>query len=233
MKEDNTPQRIAKIIARSGFCSRRNAESLIEQGKVKVDGVVVETPALKITNQNKILINDQPINRQQKTRLWIFNKPKAVLVTDYDPQGRTILKDVLPDNLPRVIAVGRLDYNSEGLLLLTNDGEFSRKLELPSNKFVRKYHVRAFSQFCKKSKLEEVKKGANIDGLQYQPAKIKFIKTIKNNSWFEVELTEGKNREIRRLFEYANMGVSRLIRISYGQYELANLESGKVIEVDV
>lgn len=224
-------ERVAKVIARSGLCSRRDAERLIAEGRVAVDGEVITSPALNVSDNNIIKVDGKPLTLKEKSRLWIFYKPKGVITSASDPQGRMTVFDVLPENLPRVITIGRLDYNTEGLLLLTNDGAVARHIELPSSGWIRKYRVRAFG-IIDNTKLNMLRIGATIDGVRYGAAKIELEKTQNGNSWFIISIKEGKNREIRKMMEYAGMEVNRLIRVSYGPFALGKMHVGDVVEVD-
>lgn len=232
-KKPDTPEgeRIAKIIARSGFCSRREAEKLIEQERVKMDGKIITTPATFVTDKNEVRIDGTPIKSKEETKLWIFSKPQGVLVTSKDPQGRKTIYDILPKNTSRLIPIGRLDYNTEGLLLLTNDGALSRHLELPSSGWIRKYRVRAYGQFDE-GQLDLIRNGVQIDGVKYRPAKIELEKIGKEaksgNNWFTISIKEGKNREVRKLFEHIGLKVNRLIRTSYGPFSLGDIVAGEL-----
>jgi 23S rRNA pseudouridine2605 synthase len=223
-------ERIAKIIARSGVCSRRDAEKLIELGQVKIDGLLVTKPGINISSKQQILINDKPIAKASNTRLWLFNKPKGYITSHKDPQNRPNVFDILPVNMPRVISVGRLDFNTEGLLLLTNDGQLSRHLELPVTGIKRIYKVRAYGR-VENSKFDILRKGVMIQGVKYAPSVIEVDKTQGDNLWMQISLTEGKNREIRKMLEFIDLKVNRLIRIAYGPFQLENLKSGQVKEV--
>lgn len=221
--------RVAKVIAGAGHCSRREAEELIAEGRVKVNGEVITTPATFITDHS-VKIDDKLINAKGPVRLWLFHKPAGVLTTTKDPDGRKTIFDLLPRNLPRVIGVGRLDYNTEGLLLLTTDGSIARYLELPKNKFVRQYRARVFGKIDKE-RLKKLEKGITIDGVKYGSIKVEIEVERPSNSWIKVSLTEGKNREIRKVMEYFGLRVNRLIRVSFGEFKLGNLQVGEAIEV--
>lgn len=223
-------ERVAKIIARSGVCSRREAEKLIEQKRVTVNNETIETPATTVSLDDVIKIDGEKISKKEKTRVWLFHKTVDLVTTHKDEKGRTTVFDVLPSNMPRVISVGRLDINSEGLLLLTNDGELSRKLELPSNGWSRKYKVRVHGRI-NQQELENLSKGVTIDGVTYGSIKVE-IETQKGaNTWLLITLHEGKNREIRKVLNHLNLEVSRLIRVSYGPFQLGALKKNEVKEV--
>lgn len=221
-------KRLAKAISDSGYCSRREAEKLILVGSVTVDGERITTPAFNVTT-NLIAIDGKQLSSQTQTRLWLYHKPAGLVTTHSDPQGRPTVFQNLPKNLPRVISVGRLDLNSEGLLLLTNSGDLARELELPVNKLERVYKVRAHGKFDIKA-LQKAIYGIKIEGEYYRPSKIDLIKA-GSNSWFEVILHEGKNREIRKIFAHFGLEVNRLIRLSYGRWKLNDLKVGEVREV--
>lgn len=224
-------QRIAKAISSSGLCSRRNAEKLIAAGKVKVNGELIPTPAFLVDDQHIIEVSGKRINLPQQPRMWIYYKPVGLITTHNDPEGRQTVFDNLP-GLPRVISIGRLDINSEGLLLLTNNGELARKFELPSNRFERIYKVRARGNIIA-SMLKTTKQDIKIDRIIYHIDSIKLLKSNKSNSWYEVILHEGKNREIRKIFKYFGLEVNRLIRIKYGPYLLGDLKPSEYSEVDL
>jgi 23S rRNA pseudouridine2605 synthase len=221
-------QRLAKAISNSGVCSRRDAEELIIAGKVKVNGSIVLSPATNVNDDNQIEVLGKLINRLQTVRVWIYYKPVGLITTHKDPLARkTVFEELI--GLPRVISVGRLDLNSEGLLLLTNSGDLARKFELPASKMKRIYKVRAYGN--PKSLLNNNYRNIKIDGIYYNLESIKLIQEGSTNSWFEVILTEGKNREIRKIFEYFDLKVNRLIRTQYGEYVLGNLKAGEYKEV--
>ncbi|MGD9637881.1 MAG: pseudouridine synthase [Alphaproteobacteria bacterium] len=223
-------ERLAKVIARSGVCSRRDAEKLIASGKVTVNNQKVESPALNVKNSDEIKIEGNLLNSPEKTRIWRFHKPKGIVTTNRDPQNRTTIFELLPKDMPRVVSVGRLDLNSEGLLLLTNDGELSRHLELPTTGWSRKYRVRVHGKVDAK-KLEELEKGISFEGVNYGVAKVTVERTQGSNAWLVATIKEGKNREIRKIMESIGLEVTRLIRVSYGPFQLGNLAKGKVAEV--
>ena len=222
--------RIAKFIAAAGICSRRAAEKLIQQGEVMVDGQLITSPALNIDKTNSVKVSGKNITQLASDRLWIYYKPAGLITTHSDPQNRPTIFQELEGKLPRVISVGRLDLNSEGLLLLTTSGDLSRYFESPANKFERVYKVRSFGR-GKEISLNNKK--ITIDGMTYKPKLIRLTKKNISNSWYEVILTEGKNREIRRIFEYFDLEVSRLIRTSFGQYSLGDMKPGEYKEVKI
>ncbi|MGL5720727.1 MAG: pseudouridine synthase [Alphaproteobacteria bacterium] len=230
------PERIAKIMARLGLCSRRQAEALIEQKRVTFKENLVETPAFFMKWEDAIFLkidgNAVPVESPQ-VRLWRFHKPAGLLTTHHDPHGRPTVFEALPQTMPRVISVGRLDLNSEGLLLLTNHGELSRFLELPSTGWKRRYRARFFGDIPR-GFLEHLQQGITIDGFNYGPIDASLDgsgEAEKRNKWLSVTLMEGKNREIRRVMQHAGLSVSRLIRISYGPFLLGNLPPGETEEV--
>jgi 23S rRNA pseudouridine2605 synthase len=223
--------RIAKFLAQAGICSRREAEKLIQAGEITIDNKTITEPAIKVSPENVVKYKNKVISHQHNVRLWLFHKPAGYLVTNKDDRDRAIIFDILPKSLPRVITIGRLDYNSEGLLLLTNNGDFARKLELPINKFARTYKVRIFGEISKEH-LAILSKGVTIEKINYQPFKIKII-NISQNSWLEVTIFEGKNREIRKVFSHLGYQVNRLIRISYGKHNLDNLKQGEIQEINI
>ena len=223
-------QRIAKVIARAGICSRREAERYINQGRVCVNGQVLTSPALSVTDDDVITVDQKVLPKKEKTRLWRYYKPAGLVTSHKDPEGRPTVFDSLPDTLPRVISIGRLDINSEGLLLLTNDGEFARQMEMPSTGWIRRYRVRIHGEMTPEI-IEKLSKGVCIDGVRYAGTQVSIDKKQGSNTWLTVALKEGKNREIRRLMEFFGFQVTRLIRISYGPFQLGNMEKGSVDEV--
>ena len=223
-------ERLAKFMARSGVCSRRDAEDLIKQKRVTVNGEIIDTPAFKVEGSEKILLDGEKLPEIEQTRLWLYQKPAGLLTTHKDTEARATVFDHLPAGLRRVISVGRLDLNSEGLLLLTNNGELSRKLELPENGWSRRYKVRVHG-FINKNKLADLAKGATVDGINYGPVKAELESQNGTNSWLIVTLNEGKNREVRKLMKSIGLEVARLIRLSYGPFQLGNLKKGEVREV--
>ena len=223
-------ERIAKYLARCGVASRRASEALIEEGKVSVDSVRITTPAFKVTGRELIKVGRDIIKRPEPTRLWRYHKPAGLLTTNSDPDGRRTIFQELPKALPRTITIGRLDYNTEGLLLLTNDGELARALELPSNAFDRTYRARAHGRITQE-KLDTLKNGITVDGEQFGSIEATLERQTGANSWITVTLAEGRKREVRRALESLEMQVNRLIRMSYGPFELKDLKPGAVVEV--
>ena len=223
-------ERIAKVLARAGIASRRDAEKLIEAGRVTLNGKVLKTPAVKVTSRDKIEFDGQRVSAKEPTRLWRYHKPSGLLTSHKDPQGRPTVFEHLPEGLPRVISVGRLDMTSEGLLLLTNDGELARMLELPSTAWARRYRARAYGRITQ-DRLDTLKDGIIIDGVPTGPIEATIDRQQGDNAWIDVTLREGKNREVRRALDTVGLRVNRLIRVSYGPFQLATLPSGEVEEV--
>lgn len=223
---------LSKLLAHSGLCSRREAKDIIKSGKVTVNGVVQENPLTKVSEKDFVKLNGKRVRGLVEPRLWIYNKPKGVVTSHKDPEGRKTVFASLPKNLPRLVSVGRLDINSEGLLLLTNNGEVARFFELPINKFKRIYHVRVYGKVNAKE-LAKLKNGCIIDGIRYGNVLVHILESGHHNHWLSVSMTEGKNREIRRIMNHLGLEVSRLIRVSYGPYELGGLSKGNILEVDL
>jgi len=224
-------ERIAKVIARAGICSRRGAEELILSGKVSVNGQIITSPALNVTDGDMVQVNGQPLAFKEKTRIWRYHKPAGLITSHHDDKGRATVFDSLPDTLPRVISVGRLDFNSEGLLLLTNDGEAARYMENPATAWRRKYKVRVHGKITPDI-LQKMEKGVVYKGIHYGKAEVSFTKQQGTNAWLEITLKEGKNREIRKICEAVGLTVTRLIRLSYGPFLLGNLPKGAVEEIN-
>lgn len=225
------PQRIAKLLARAGIASRREIERMIADRRIAIDGIAVETPATILTSLDGVTVDGKPVRPPKAARLFRFHKPNGVLTTERDPKGRRTIYDVLPKGLPRLVPVGRLDFNTEGLLLMTTDGGLKRQLELPSTGVPRTYRARAYGQVSQ-AQLEDLIDGIEIDGIRYGSIDANMERRTGANLWVELTLTEGKNREVRRVLEYLGLEVSRLIRTSYGPFQLAGLEKGAVAEVD-
>ncbi len=223
-------ERIAKALARAGLCSRREAERWIEEGRITVNGVVLESPAFNVTAQDRIAVDGRPVDSPEPTRLWRYHKPDGLVTTHKDPQGRETVFDHLPEDLPRVISVGRLDLSSEGLLLLTNDGGLARSLELPSTGWLRRYRVRAFGRVSQEE-LAKLADGITVDGITYGPMEAILDRAETANAWITVSIREGKNREVRRVLEAIGLKVNRLIRVSYGPFQLGKMPPGSVEEV--
>jgi 23S rRNA pseudouridine2605 synthase len=225
-------ERIAKVIARAGVCSRREAEAMIGEGRIAVNGRTIASPALNVDETALVTIDGKPLPDTQSTRLWRYNKPAGLVTSHRDPQGRPTVFSQLPKHLPRVVSVGRLDINSEGLLLLTNDGELARRLELPAQGWTRRYRVRLFGKVTQPH-LDRLAKGVTIDGVRYGPVRAELERAKGMYAWATIALTEGKNREVKRLMEFLGLRVARLIRISFGPFHLGHLETAQVQEVPV
>ncbi len=223
--------RIAKLLARAGVASRREVERMIAEGRVAIGGQVLTTPATVLTSLDDVTVDGQPVAKPAPARVFVFHKPNGVLTTERDPKGRRTIYDLLPKDLPRVVPVGRLDLNTEGLLLLTTDGELKRALELPANKVVRSYRARAYGRVSQ-AQLEELIEGIEIDGVRYGSIDANLERRTGANIWIEMKLAEGKNREVRRVLEHLGLKVSRLIRTAYGPFELLDLPQGAVVEAD-
>ncbi|MEM9045533.1 MAG: pseudouridine synthase [Pseudomonadota bacterium] len=232
MAHANSPdvERIAKRIARAGLASRREAERMIEAGRVKVNGKQINSPALNVGPRDRILVDGKPVGKAETARLWRYHKPAGLVTTDRDEKGRSTIYDRLPENLPRVMSVGRLDLTSEGLLLLTNDGALKRKLELPSTGWMRKYRVRIHGE-PNEASLAPLTRGITVDGERFKPMTVTFDRQQGSNAWLTIGLREGRNREIRRAIEAIGFTVNRLIRVSYGPFQLGELKQGEVAEI--
>ena len=227
---DQKPERIAKVLARAGLCSRREAERWIGDGRVQVDGKTLDSPAFTVDASNIILVDGKPLPQAQESKLWRYHKPTGLVTTHKDPQGRPTVFERLPKGLGRVISVGRLDLNSEGLLLLTNDGELARRLEMPSTGWVRRYRVRVRGTVSE-DQIKGLQNGITIAGINYGAIEATLDSKTRTNAWLSVALTEGKNREIRKVMEHMDLSVNRLIRLSYGPFQLGKLGRGEVDEV--
>jgi 23S rRNA pseudouridine2605 synthase len=226
----NPGERIAKRLARAGLCSRRDAERWIAAGRVKVDGEVLATPAFVVTAQSRIEVDGKPLPQLDRPRLWRYHKPPGELVTARDPQGRKTIFDSLPPSLPRTIAVGRLDFTSEGLLLLTNDGGLARRLELPANGWVRRYRARVHGA-VDQARLAALATGITIDGVRYGAIQASLDRQQRSNAWLDIALAEGKNREVRKILAHLELPVVRLIRVAFGPFHLGELARGQVDEI--
>jgi 23S rRNA pseudouridine2605 synthase len=224
------PQRIAKLLARAGVASRREVERMIAEGRIAIDDQKVETPATLLTSLKGVTVDGKPVRAAQSTRLFRFYKPQRTITAAHDPKGRPTIYDKLPKGLPRVMPVGRLDFLTEGLLLLTNDGELKRQLELPRTGVVRTYRARAFGDVSQEQ-LEQLAEGVTIEGMHYGSINANLERRTGRNCWIEMGLTEGKNREVRRVLEHLGLQVSRLIRTAYGPLDLGGLQPGDVDEV--
>jgi 23S rRNA pseudouridine2605 synthase len=229
-EREEGPQRIAKLLARAGVASRREVERMIGEGRIAIDGEVLTTPATILASLKGVTVDGKPVRAAEATRLFRFYKPQATLTAANDAKGRPTIYDRLPPGLPRVMPVGRLDFMTEGLLLLTNDGELKRKLELPSTGVVRRYRARAFGPVTQ-ADLDKLAEGITIEGVHYGSIDANLERRTGRNCWIEMSLTEGKNREVRRVLAHLGLQVSRLIRTAYGPLDLAGLEPGDVDEV--
>ncbi|QGY01768.1 pseudouridine synthase [Methylobacterium mesophilicum SR1.6/6] len=223
-------ERIAKAMARAGVASRRDAEAMVLAGRVSVNGETLTSPARNVTEDDRILIDGAPLPLRERSRLWIFHKPRGVVTTAKDPEGRQTVFEILPDELPRVVAVGRLDINTEGLLLLTNDGGLAKVIAHPDTGWLRRYRVRAHGD-TDQAQLDKLAKGVTIDGMEYGPVEATLDRVQGDNVWLTLGLREGKNREVKRILEHLGLSVNRLIRLSFGPFQLGDLEVGLVEEV--
>lgn len=228
------PQRIAKFLSAAGVCSRRDAERMIAEGRVSINGKQLTTPATLVTEKDRVMVDGQKIKAKlvEEARLWVYHKPAGLVTSHRDEQGRDTIFDHLPRDLPRVISIGRLDLDSEGVLLLTTSGTLSRAMELPKNAQERVYRVRIRGTPME-THMKQLARGVKVDGVQYQPidAVLDTQKTDGRNRWLTLTLREGKNREIRRIFDHFDLPVSRLIRVAYGDFDLQDLKPGEVAEV--
>ena len=230
LPREDGPQRIAKLLARAGIASRRDIERMIAEGRIALNGETLQTPATLLTDLSGVTVDGKPVRPAAPTRLFRFYKPQAALTAARDPKGRPTIYDRLPQGLPRVMPVGRLDFMTEGLLLLTNDGEFKRTLELPSTAVVRQYRARAFGHVSQ-DQLESLAEGVTIDGIRYGSINANLERRTGRNCWIEMSLTEGKNREVRNVLAFLGLQVSRLIRTAYGPLDVYGMEPGDVDEV--
>ncbi len=231
--EASTSERVAKVLARAGIASRRDVERLIADGRVKLNGEVLTTPAVKVGPADVLSVDGRPVAAAEAARVWRYHKPVGLVTTHKDPKGRPTVFENLPPGLPRVISVGRLDLSSEGLLLLTNDGELARALELPANALVRRYRARARGRGVTQAVLDKLRDGIVVDGVAYGPidARLEDSRTGGANQWIMVTLAEGKNREVRKVLDSLGLTVNRLIRLNYGPFELGRLKPGEAEEV--
>ncbi|THD42448.1 MAG: pseudouridine synthase [Bradyrhizobium sp.] len=222
-------QRIAKVMARAGLCSRRDAEAWVLAGRVSVNGQILASPAYNVGDSDEVRVDGQPLRARERTRLFLFHKPRGLVTTARDPEGRPTIFDALPPDLPRVVAVGRLDTNTEGLILLTNDGGLARILELPATGWLRRYRVRAHGE-VEQSALDALSEGVSIEGVHYAGIEARLERQQGANVWLSMGLREGKNREIKRVLDHLGLAVNRLIRVSFGPFELGDLEEGDLTE---
>jgi 23S rRNA pseudouridine2605 synthase len=223
-------ERIAKVIARAGLASRREAEEWIAAGRVAVNGTVIGSPALNVTARDRISVDGEPLPARERTRLFLYHKPRGLITTHADPQGRPTIFQRLPRSLPRLISVGRLDFNTEGLLLLTNDGALARMLELPATGWLRRYRVRAHGSIAQ-AQLDELRGGITISGIHYGPIEAVLERVQGTNAWLSLAIREGKNREVRNVLSHLGLTVTRLIRVSFGPFQLGELAEGAIEEV--
>jgi 23S rRNA pseudouridine2605 synthase len=231
MNDAHQGERIAKVMARAGLASRREAEAWIAAGRVSVNGAVITSPALNVTDADKIVVDGTPLRQRERTRLFLYHKPRNLVTTHSDERGRPTIFGALPKNLPRLISVGRLDLNTEGLLLLTNDGELARTLELPQTAWLRRYRVRALGRVTQEA-LDKLRDGVTVNGMRYGAIEATFDREQGANVWLSFGIREGKNREVRNVVEHLGLKVNRLLRVSFGPFELGDLERGDVAELE-
>ena len=227
---DKQGERIAKVMARAGLASRRQAEAWIAEGRVSVNGAVISSPALNVTAADRIAVDGQPLRARERTRLFRYHKPRGLVTTNSDPEGRPTIFAALPKDLPRLVTIGRLDINTEGLLLLTNDGGLARALELPATGWLRRYRVRALGRVLQPA-LDRLRAGITVEGVHYGPIEATLDREQGANVWLSVGIREGKNREVRKVLETLRLQVNRLIRVAFGPFELGGLDDGAVEEV--
>ena len=223
-------ERIAKVMARAGLCSRREAEGWIAAGRVAVNGTVIASPAVNVTAKDRVMVDGKPLPTRERTRLFLYHKPRGLVTTSSDPQGRPTIFSALPAHLPRLISVGRLDLSTEGLLLLTNDGGLARALELPATGWLRRYRVRAHGKVTQ-AELDALRDGVTVDGIHYGPIEALLEREQPSNVWITFAIREGKNREVRNVLRHLGLQVARLIRVSFGPFQLGDLAEGAVAEV--
>jgi 23S rRNA pseudouridine2605 synthase len=224
-------ERIAKVSARAGLASRREAEAWIAAGRVSVNGAVISSPALNVMPSDQVAVDGAPLRAHERTRLFLYHKPRGLMTTHSDPQGRDTIFRALPKNLPRLISVGRLDINTEGLLLLTNDGGLARVLELPATGWLRRYRVRALGR-VRQDQLDKLRNGITIEGIRYGPIEATLDREQGANVWLTFGIREGKNREVRKVLESLGLKVNRLIRVSFGPFDLGDIDDGAVREIE-
>ena len=229
-QNQNEGERIAKVIARAGLASRREAEAWIAAGRVSVNGAKITSPALNVTRADRIVVDGKPLPGAERTRLFLYHKPRGLVTTSSDPQGRPTIFGALPKHLPRLISIGRLDLATEGLLLLTNDGGLARALELPATGWLRRYRVRAYGKVTQ-IQLDALRDGVTVDGINYGPIEATLDREQISNVWITFAIREGKNREVRNVLRHLGLQVGRLIRVSFGPFQLGELEEGAVAEV--
>jgi 23S rRNA pseudouridine2605 synthase len=231
MNDAHQGERIAKVMARAGLASRREAEAWIAAGRVSVNGAVITSPALNVTDADKIVVDGTPLRQRERTRLFLYHKPRNLVTTHSDERGRPTIFGALPKNLPRLISVGRLDLNTEGLLLLTNDGELARTLELPQTAWLRRYRVRALGRVTQEA-LDKLSSGVTVNGMRYGAIEATFDREQGANVWLSFGIREGKNREVRNVVEHLGLKVNRLLRVAFGPFELGDLARGDVRELE-
>lgn len=227
MSENETSERIAKYLARAGVASRREVERMIEGGRVRVNGKLLDTPAFKVSASDKIEVDGKLVEPPAATRLWRYHKPAGLVTTHADPEGRETVFDAIPDDIGRVISIGRLDLTSEGLLLLTNDGALARALELPSTGWMRRYRARAFGT-VDQTAVNKLKAGVTVEGIKYGPMDVEIERETGSNIWLNIGIREGKNREVRKALDSVGLKVNRLIRTAYGPFQLGDLGRGEI-----
>lgn len=223
-------EKIARRVARAGLCSRREAERWVAQGRIEVNGQKVDTPALRVAADDVVVVDGKELAVKEPARLWRYYKPAGLITTNSDEKGRQTIFDTFPEDFPRTMSVGRLDMNTEGLLLLTNDGDLARYMELPDTGWARRYRVRAYGK-VEEDKLKSLRRGITVDGVHYKSIKAELERQKGDNAWLFVTLTEGKNREVRKVMEAIGLKVNRLIRVSYGPFQLGKMEKGAIEEV--